>query len=277
MKRLPWILILTALLLASGAAFAFEPIVFEDPAGDDKGPGTYKYPTAAAYKSGSFDLKKVEIKESGDNVEFKVTFKARIEDPWDSKSWSPPGQGFSLQFVQIYIDTDRKEGSGHKDALPGINIRFPEQSRWEKVVLLSPQPVSRLKMELKMKAKAFAKSAVVPKKVRVKGKSLIVTVPKSELGDVQKSWGWQVVVQSNEGYPDGNDVLTRDVNEIEGEHRFGGGNDWDCDPHSLDILAGQGKGKDGEKQAQFDALKYKCAGSDLSKAKLAEVPMIYPQ
>ena len=277
MRQLSVFLLLAAMLMTAAGALAFEPIVFEDPAGDDKGPGTYKYPTAAAYKSGSFDLKKVEIKDAGENVEFKVTLKAPIEDPWDSKTWSPPGQGFSLQFIQIYVDTDHKEGSGHKDALPGINVRFPEASRWEKVVLISPQPVSRVKMEVKMKAKDFAASVVVPKKVQVKGKSLIVSVPKAELGDVQKSWGWQVVVQSNEGYPDGNDVLTRDVNEIEGEHRFGGGNDWDCDPHPIDILAGAGRGKDVEKQAQFDALQYKCAGSDLSKAKLAEVPMLYPQ
>jgi hypothetical protein len=160
--------------------------------------------------------------------------------------------------------------------LPGINVRFKEESRWEKAVMISPQPVSRLKMELKMKAKAFAKDVLVPKSVRVKGKSLVVTVPKADLGGLSKSWGWQVIVQSNEGYPDGNDVLTRDVNEIEGEHRFGGGSDWDCDPHAIDILAGVARGGDDEKKAQYDALAYKCAGSDLKKATLAEIPMIYP-
>jgi carbohydrate-binding DOMON domain-containing protein len=276
MKRLSWFLTL-ALLLVAGSALAFEPIVFEDPTGDDKGPGTYKYPTNAAYKAGSFDLTKVEIKDKGDKVEITVSVKARIEDPWDSKSWSPPGQGFSLQFVQLYVDTDHKAGSGHKDALPGINVRFQEESRWEKVIFFSPQPVSRAKMEVKMKAKDFAKDVIIPKAVRVKGKSLTVTIPKEELGAVDKSWGWQAIVQSNEGYPDGNDVLTRDVNEIEGEHRFGGGNDWDCDPHAIDMLAGEARGKGEEKQAQYDALKYTCAGSDLSKAKLAEVPMIYPK
>ncbi len=276
MRRLSSLFFVAAVFLAS-SALAFEPLVFQDPTGDDRGPGTYKYPTGADYKSGSFDLTRVDIEDKGDKVEFKVTFKSRIEDPWDSKGWSPPGQGFSLQFVQIYIDTDHQEGAGFKDALPGINVRFPEASRWEKVVLISPQPVSRVKMEVKMKAKDFASAVVVPKKVQVKGKSLIVTVPKAELGEPSKAWGWQVVVQSNEGYPDGNDVLTRDVNEIEGEHRFGGGNDWDCDPHAIDILAGAAKGDKSEQKAQYDALQYKCAGSDTSKATLAVVPVIYPQ
>jgi len=267
--------VLTAVLTVGSAALAFDPLVFEDPKGDDKGAGTYIYPTAAAYKAGSFDIMKVEVAEDGDKVKFTVTFRTQIEDPWDSKTWSPPGQGFSLQFVQIYIDTDHKEGSGHKEALPGMNVRFREESRWEKVVLLSPQPVSRVKMELKSKAKDLAGSAVVPAAVRVKGKSLIATVPKSELGSPEKGWGWQVLVQSNEGYPDGDDVLTRDVNEVEGEHRFGGGSDWDCDPHALDILAGEARGKDDEAPKQYDSLAYKCAGSDRAKATLAEIPMIY--
>ena len=49
-------------------------------------------------------------------------------------------------------------------------------------------------------------------------------------------------MQSNEGFPDGKDLLTRKVNEYEGQHRFGGGTDGDCDPHVIDILAGNGTG-----------------------------------
>ncbi len=56
------------------------------------------------------------------------------------------------------------------------------------------------------------------------------------------SWGYQVVMQSNEGFPDKADLLTRKVNEFEGQHRFGGGTDYDCDPHVMDILAGAGTG-----------------------------------
>ena len=52
-------------------------------------------------------------------------------------------------------------------------------------------------------------------------------------------------MQSNEGFPDRTDLLTRKVNEFEGQHRFGGGNDADCDPHAMDILAGKGEGDAG--------------------------------
>jgi len=41
-----------------------------DPTGDDKGPGTYTYPTDAVYTPGSFDLVAFEVGD-GDNPDFK--------------------------------------------------------------------------------------------------------------------------------------------------------------------------------------------------------------
>ena len=74
-------------------------------------------------------------------------------------------------------------------------------------------------------------------------------------------------MQSNEGFPAGNDLLTRKVNEYEGQHRFGGGNDGDCDPHVIDMLAGSGKGDASEAKAQHDMLKYECGADGTSKTK----------
>ena len=50
------------------------------------------------------------------------------------------------------------------------------------------------------------------------------------------TWKYQVFMQSNEGFPADDDLLTRRVNEFEGQHRFGGGTDYDCDPHVMDML-----------------------------------------
>ena len=275
MKRIALLLALALWLVPTMASAQFK-LTLTDPAGDDKGPGPYVYPTAAEYKAGSFDLTSVQIEEKGSDVVFTVSLKARIEDPWGSDTWTPPGQGFSLQFVQIYVDTDHAEGSGHKEALPCMNVTFQEASRWDKVVLVSPQAVTRTKTEVKSKAKAVKGDVIVPNRVKVSGKRLIVSVPKSALGTPTTDWGWQVLVQSNEGYPRGECLLTRDVNEVEGEHRFGGGNDWDCDPHAIDIIVPPAKGGSGEKDGQFKVLAHICAGSDRAKATLAEIPMVYP-
>ena len=264
---------LVAAALLAGAAVAGE-IELKDPAGDDKGHGKLVYPTDKAYKKGSFDLRSVTIDADGGDIEVTVEFSAKIEDPWDSKSWG--GSGFSLQFVQLYIDQDHKAGSGHTAALPGMNVDFVDTARWEKVLLISPQPAGRLKSEIGQKAKAEGKDIVIPKKVKVRGTKLVATFKASEVGTWAPGWGVQALVQSNEGYPTKEDLLTRKVNEYEGEHRFGGGNDFDCDSHVIDMLAGQATGDGSEAQAQFKALAgFTCdAGGNGTRAK---IDMVYPQ
>jgi len=264
-------------LFASFLAVAFSAqaalaggVVLLDPKGDDDGPGTYVYPTDPVYKKGSFDLTKVEIKDKGDKVQIKVHLKVKLEDPWKSRDWPTRGNGFSLQMAFLFVDHDHKKGSGHAQGVPGLNVGFKDDARWEKVVWISPQGNTRLKSEINTKAKDLKADIVLPVKVKVSGKKIIATVSKKDLGEPQAGWGYQLVLQSNEGYPAKTDLLTRPVNESRGEHRFGGGRDDNCDPHAIDMLAGKAKGDQGEVQAQHDVLKaYECG-------KLAELPMIYP-
>jgi carbohydrate-binding DOMON domain-containing protein len=232
-------------------------VSFSDPRGDDNGPGAYTYPTGAEYKKGSFDLTGMKVKEKGDNIEFEFTLAVPVEDPWDSAKWPSPGNGFSLQMFQIYIDTDGVAGSGVGETLSGMNATFAEDSRWEKVIVVSPQANKVISAELKQKAKDLTERVVLPKTVKVKGKTVTASVSKKELGvkGLQKL-GWQVLVASNEGFPKGNDILSRKVNEFEGQHRFGGGSDGDDDPHFVDCLAGDAKGGDDEIAAQHNMLKF---------------------
>jgi carbohydrate-binding DOMON domain-containing protein len=261
-------------MLAAIAMLFAAPVVLADPKGDDKGTGAYVYPTDGVYAPGSFDLVKVEIEEKGGDVEFRLEVDARVEDPWDSKSWG--GNGWSLQMAFVFIDQDHKEGSGATVAPPGLNVEFPKDGGWEKVVLISPQGRSRLLSEVAAKAKDLKDRIVIPKRQRAQGRALVATVGKQDLGGAPAAgWGWQVVVQSNEGYPDAKDLLTRKVNEFAGQHRFGGGTDWDCDPHAIDMLTGLAKGEPAEAEAQYQALKaYEC-NADGSTKKLAIVPMVY--
>jgi carbohydrate-binding DOMON domain-containing protein len=250
----------------AGAARA-EGVKFADPTGDDKGPGTYTYPTDAVYTAGSFDLVAFEVGE-GDNPDFKVTVNDRLADPWGM------GVGFATQMVFIFIDKDGAAGKGHTKSLPGLNVDFAPDSAWEKVIILSPQPASRVSAEVKAKAADLAADIVIPRRTVGIGKSISAKVKLEDLGGGDpKTWGYQVVVQSNEGFPDKADLLSRKVNEFEGQHRFGGGNDSDCDPNVMDILAGKGEGKPEEAQAQYDMLKYECGadGSSVKKATLSVV------
>jgi carbohydrate-binding DOMON domain-containing protein len=259
-------LAVAAILLAT--PLAAQTLTFTDPTGDDHGPGAYTYPTDAVYKKGSFDLTKLDIAVKGKKVDFDVSVNANLEDPWRM------GVGFAVQMVFIFIDTDHQAGSGSTEGLPGTNVSFAPEEAWDRCVILSPQPFARVSQEVGAKAGAAAGAIVVPSRTRGSGRTISASVALDDLGGGDPSqWGYQVVMQSNEGFPAGNDLLTRKVNEYEGQHRFGGGTDFDCDPHAMDILAGGAKGDAAEVEAQHQMLAYECA-ADGSATKRATLRMV---
>ncbi|OJH42290.1 glucodextranase DOMON-like domain-containing protein [Cystobacter ferrugineus] len=243
---------LTAALLGA-PALAADKVSFKDPTGDDNGPGTYKYPTDPVYKRGSFDLTDFSLARKGEKLDISLGFNTTLEDPWKT------GSGFSVQMAFIFIDTDGKEGSGSTESLPGLNVKFAPQFAWEKVIVISPQGASRVKAEVGSKAGAAKDNVLVPDRVKGSGRKVTATVNAPGLQGEPSQWRYQVLIQSNEGFPSGNDLLTRKVNEYEGQHRFGGGNDGECDPHVMDMLAGAGKGDASEVKAQHEALAFECA------------------
>jgi carbohydrate-binding DOMON domain-containing protein len=260
------ILAAAALALAAAAAGAQE-VVFKDPTGDDDGPGKYVYPTDPVYKKGSFDLTQLKVTQKGDQVTFEITVDSDLEDPWSM----PAPANFSVQLAFIHVQTGK---GGVLKGIPGTNVQFGADDAWNKVVVLAPQPAGRVRAEFKQKAADLKDLAVVPAETVGKGRTITGTVAKKDLGDGDLTrWGYQVIMQSNEGFPDKADVLTRKVNEYEGQHRFGGGNDGDCDPHVIDLLAGKAIGDKSEVEAQHTMLAHECNPDGTAKA-LATLKLI---
>jgi carbohydrate-binding DOMON domain-containing protein len=259
-----------ALALSASAAYAGDALTFSDPKGDDNGSGKATYPTGKDYAAGAFDIIKLDVKEDGEDTVFEVEVASAITDPWNSKDWG--GNGFSLQFVQIYLDTDGKKRSGEKKGVPGSGVEFASDAYYEKVVLISPQPRSKLIGEVDAKAKWLKSRVVVPSRTEARRKSIVARVPTKELGGAPSAkWGVQAVMLSNEGFPAPEDVLSRKVNEVAGEHRFGGGCDGFGDPQVMDMLAGSATGDAAETEAQHKALSaYTCA----EKSKDAKYPQL---
>lgn len=269
------ITILALAVVAGGvlaAAATAADVAFKDPTGDDNGPGAYVYPTDAVYGKGSFDLTGFKMKAGGSNADFSVDLNAKLEDPWGM------GVGFAVQMVFIFLDTDGKPETGFTAGLPGLNIAFDAANTWDKCVILSPQSQARVKSEIDSKVPADMKGAVlVPGRTKGVNRTISGSVPIKDLGGGDPmTWGYQVVVQSNEGFPEGTDLLTRKVNEYEGQHRFGGGTDTDCDPHAIDCLAGAGVGDKSEIDLQHAMLAYEC-NEDGTAKKTATLTMIRPK
>jgi carbohydrate-binding DOMON domain-containing protein len=265
-----WRLVAVLVFLGGcGAAQKTGALTLPDPPGDDNGPGTYTYPTDAVYKPGSFDITEFQVIPSGTTVEFRVKVNSTIEDPWDSAAWQ--GNGFSVQMAFIMIDTDHAAGSGVTDGPPGTNVRFAPDEAWDKAVIISPQGPTRVNSEIELKAPGMKDRFVVPRITRASGRTLIAVVDTAALGGTPSdSWGYQVLMQSNEGFPDKTDLLTRKVNESNGQHRFGGGSDYDNDPQVMDILT-PGEGKQSEILSKYN----KQATEDVKPEDRAQVPMVY--
>jgi len=249
-------------------------IIFLDPIGDDKGPGYYTYPTHPVYVPGGFDIVKVEIDSMDDNnVTFKITVNADLKQDWGMAA------DFDIQHFQIYIDQDRLPGSGYLKSIPGLNIYFPPDQGWEKAIIISPQPRARVEIEVSTKAKDIAQDVVIPKVIKGIGRTIIAVVSKKDLDltkdkDITK-WGFQIFSQSNEGFPDPEDVLTRNVNEYRGLHRWGGGSDYWGDPEFVDIIMWPAKGTLQEAKDQFEVLNvWESYPNPLQDVK-AVVPLVY--
>lgn len=250
--------------LAAGAVQA-QPIVFRDPVGDDRGPGTYVYPQDPGYVRGGFDIVALKIEEKGEVVEFTVTVNGDIANPWKQ-----PG-GWSHQFPIVFIAAGEIGGF---EPIPGLNVGV-DFGGWDYAVLMSPQGRDVVRREIGEKAPGLTDRLLVPARSRVEGRSIIVSVPRAALPDGDPArWAYQVVMQRSEGFPSGDALLMGVVNQEAGAHRFGGGRDDNCDPHVIDILAGGGQGEAAEAQAQFDALgEFTCgAGGEAESA--AIIPMI---
>mgnify|MGYP001148262088 CR=1 FL=1 len=157
--------VLVAFAVAVAPAWAAE-LEFEDPMGDDNGPGTYTYPTDVVYTPGSFDIVEFVFDADGKKADVEVTVAGALDDPWRMEV------GFAVQMIFVFIDTDGKAGSGHTDGLPGTNIKFAEGHEWDAAIILSPQSSSRVKQEVRTKAGAMADDIIVPNRVTGSGKTI---------------------------------------------------------------------------------------------------------
>jgi hypothetical protein len=191
---------LAAMLLVPLAVLAQPTPVLSitDPEGDDVGDAALVYPRDAAFSEGDLDLRSLRVFSEGSGLRFEATFRNPIRDP---KSARAPGlgsedlsvfarHGFYAFNLDIYIDTDRLQGSGNTVTLPGRRASIDPAHAWEKVVVLTPRPElmkSQLIDALKETSPTSAaevmasteRSVFFATEVRVRGRTVSFSVPNS--------------------------------------------------------------------------------------------------
>ncbi len=83
-----------------------------DPAGDDNGPGTYRYPTNGAFNPGAFDLTGLDVFTDGPDVVFVARIAGDVRNPFG-------GDQISIQRFNVYLGAGGATGA--VPALPGTN------------------------------------------------------------------------------------------------------------------------------------------------------------
>lgn len=216
---------LAAALLATREPSA-RPIVLEDPAGDDHGPGAYVCPAAVGMRPGSLDLRRVSLDASSDPVEVAVTFARAVETVEARFGRDQPATRVFHPVVDLYV---KAPGRGaHRDLLPGRRVTPAAGQGWDRLVVVSAVP-DLLAAHYARVVPDLAADACFARGVRAVGATLFASVPRRCLPDGLESAAFLVVVTglgSGAGFgdvvlggprtPDAPDPFVREVQEQPG-------------------------------------------------------------
>lgn len=223
-------LVFASLPLAAAAPAAAAEVLFriEDPRGDDSGDGTLRYPlNYYGLRPGDLDLDELVARRVRGGTEFEVGFAAPVRSPAGRTIDLGGGQlddvarfGFYALNVDLYIDTDRRPGSGGVRTLPGRKAMLAPETGWERAIVLTPRPhdarsslrrllLKDLKRELagteesaetvdamrQMLPAEIEQRVFFPTRVHVQGRRIRFFVPDEFLGEPARA-DWSYVVFS---------------------------------------------------------------------------------
>jgi hypothetical protein len=194
-----------------GAVAGSQPLVtISDPPGDDYGEGTLTYPQRSDFQTGDLDLLQLKISRDEEGFWFEAMFKNPIRDPagvanaTGSESLAEFARKGFYQFnIDVYVDTDRVNGSGNTFTLPGRQVRIDTGYAWEKAVVLTPRPELMREQLLDALAEQFPgrprleSEAIVDRSIffatrtRIRSKSIAFFAPSSFFSGSDGT-GWAV-------------------------------------------------------------------------------------
>ncbi len=205
-----------ALLIVPDLGLSTVLLSLDDPTGDDKGPGTYTYPTDAVFGQGAYDIKTFSVASDENNIIFRFDFGGPLNNSWGA----PNGMG--IHTVDVYVDTDGVEGSGARKLFPGRNAAVPAADAWDIGVWAEGWTPGLYR----------GAGDGVPEEIDTpftiisdpSQQRITIRVPKSVFGDNPDPTVWKVlgVVAGQEGFPATGVWRIRDVNANSEQWRFGG-------------------------------------------------------
>lgn len=179
-------------------------VTVRDPANDDHGPGSYRYPTDGVFKPGVFDLLAFQVGYDENNLVFRFEMRGPVENPWGSPN------GLAIQLFDVYINT----GTGANPLMRGARNAAVEGG-WDYALTIAGWNYGFFTAASPEKASAVPLTIITDP-----GKNMVVAkIPLSAIPGDPATWKYAVAVLSNDGYgPNG----VRDVTPDGGQWAVGG-------------------------------------------------------
>lgn len=211
-----------------------------DPSGDDHGPGTFQYPTAADFVDGSFDLTRFQVIESGGTTYLRATL----------RTLTPTfGSTLGAQLLDVYVHRPDATATSTAAAYASRNYTVAPADAWSQRLevqgFASPVWVDAA-------GNGLGTAAVVASTTT---KTVTVAVPTATFGTPTAGWTFSVVLTGQDGY---SSDQARAFTPTAGDYSFGvcpaGSSSPVCSvdpgsvPKAVDVLAPAGV----EQSAELD-------------------------
>ena len=158
-----------------------------DPAGDDNGPGTFRYPTSGDFHAGAFDLQRFQVVDGGDTIYLRATLRDLTPTFGDPL-------GAQLLTVFIHDPAAASTATASTPLAQGRNYSVAAADAWSRALQVRGFETPRYVTP----AGAPAGSLTVQAS-QVTG-TITILVPQASLGTPGSGWSFTVVLHGQDGF-----------------------------------------------------------------------------
>ncbi len=156
-----------------------------DPTGDDNGPGTYQYPTAADFHPGAFDLTRFRVISDGTTVYLQATL-ANLDPTF--------GAAMGAQLLDVYVHAPGATSTSTAAAYTSRNYTIAPADAWSEMVEVQgfASPVWQ-----DASGKSLGTAAVAASQA---SKTITIVLPEATFGTPASGWSFAVVLTGQDGF-----------------------------------------------------------------------------
>jgi glucan 1,4-alpha-glucosidase len=157
---------------------------FDDPDGDDHGPGTFRYPTAGDFHDGAYDLQQLQVLDGGENI----IFRAKVRDLTPTF-----GSPLGAQLLDVFVHDPGASSTSTAAPYASRNYSIAPSGAWSR--LIEVQGFGQLYRD-----PSGAALGTVSISANAISRFITFSVPKASLGTPGPGWGFTVVLHGQDGF-----------------------------------------------------------------------------